>query len=813
MVDIDQDDEIEQEPQSMLQEVHDSFTPVETLVAQPVEAMQDSEQVVNDRRSTFTFTLDASVSENIFENEELHKQEDSGISFETSPTEEATLTNFFRSPVKSSPADHSTLLAELSYPELPNGDDQTVESEIDAEPVDASHDAENGIILESLDEMEASEEVESEQQEMDNMETITTDIEAAPSIMEASTTEDDIAYPELPISAAETSLPSPVTEGDRDAHEDLEMSDSSSDLGDGYEGLASNTDNDANADSITSTETEEEFTEASLQLDIQKEYQETLENNQSTPLKAQEQSEDIVPELEEEQLDHIPNSIVAQEATAGSESVLVEAEMVEVETPGDLSAAQLLSPITKPISPSPQKATDQILTEDITDGLTLSFTPVNPRSAEPTPRRLHSPPPPPRPESGPDDVTMTVAIDEDTAILKDFLSRAAASKAERAAVVTHRRESIQNRRDSDVVRHALASPRKVLEEKDPNSPSKYDNDATLDLSQTLTLTAPDETLDSPTMKGTDEEKSIRNSRRSSRTKKSRLPAPASAAQAQASKIAIRRADGNEVVVLKKNNDVQELASLTRSNTRKNKQGAFGVTVRLLKVAMDASSLPPIDDSTRELVIGKNIRWDEQLTYYQENPETLAEVESLATPDELGGPDSSSSSKAKVKTSKSSTPKVRRVRGLGTVNGTPGKGLLAPAALLPEAVQEDQETSLPPPQQLPRPRANKIKKMPVASTSIDSAVSSTVTDSKLPTLDVAPVGVQPAVQRKSRLAAPKKVMLPQSVTSIGAEGKENAQRPGISDATPKKSIPAPKVIVPPTAGVESGLPRRRGRKML
>jgi hypothetical protein len=228
----------------------------------------------------------------------------------------------------------------------------------------------------------------------------------------------------------------------------------------------------------------------------------------------------------------------------------------------------------------------------------------------------------------------------------------------------------------------------------------------------------------------------------------------------------------------------------------------------MKLALDAASLPPLDDSTRELVVGKNIRWDEQLAYYQENPETVAEAESLATPDELGMPDpvSTPSAKPKSKVSKNSTPKIRRVRGLGTANGTPGKGLLAPSSLLPEEVQEKKETAQAPPQQLPKPKASKIKKMQIASNT-PAAPSPPPSSTKLPSLDIVPVGVEPTKERKSRLAAPKKVVLPQPTSALPAEGKENPQR-----ATPKKGIPAPKVIVPPTVGMESGLPRRRGRKI-
>ncbi|RAR05366.1 hypothetical protein DDE83_007392 [Stemphylium lycopersici] len=618
---------------------------------------------------------------------------------------------------------------------------------------------------------------------------------------EAPETANDIAYPSLPPVDATDVTPTTTTEEDQttplDNDEEMQPIQIDTQQSDEAQG-------DPN----------EEFTEASLQLDILRDYQKALQQSSPASRKASD------------------------------------------------------SP-SKPVQHDDQDEPDQdeAATEDITDGLVLSLTPSKP--ASPTPRKLHSPPPPPRLESGPDDVTMTVAFDDDTAMLKDFLNRAAASKAEKAAITTHRRESLQNRRDSDVVRHALASPRKALEEKDPNSPTKLNPELTLDLSQALTLSPPIETLSSPTVCATETEsaddKNAQGTRRSSRAKKSRLPAPAPTGPAPAPKIAIRRNDGNEVVVLKKD-DAKVLADLTRANTRKNKQGAYGVTVRLMKAQMEAMTLPPIDDTTKELIIGKNVRWDEQLAYYQENPDTLAnalaEAESLATPDELGFSDSAApepkkkTKKKKEKTSKTSTPKVRRVKGLGTANGTPAKGLAAPEALEEDneeeaAAAEKNKTAT---QSLPRPKGSKGLKIPVASSSsssssssslsidanLSSSTSSTAT-TKLPSLDIAPVGISQSSSssssssssqtRKSRLTAPKKVVLPtpsqakenipRATTTATATTTTTTTTTGLSDATPKKGIPAPKVA--PTLGVgmgvgagagvgmESGLPRRRGKK--
>ncbi|KAH8725157.1 hypothetical protein GQ44DRAFT_759855 [Phaeosphaeriaceae sp. PMI808] len=764
--------------------------------------------VIEERRTTFTFTMDTEANVDLPDYESLNGLDelDHEDSESTMQTEDTTLAQLFRSPSKTG----SNLCFEppedIEYPKLPQSDHEQTESEtttsqlVVAEKTTVVPQADDNCMLrgeeETIDfdidiegnvaEGEACEEPGLQEtislDEAPESIDITLNLTSEPPPTKFSSAS-EVTYPTLPSedsprNSRSLQALSPLEEQIELANQDVEMSEVALDSD-----LEKNQDPDMADDVVSDLEadftTEEQFTETSLQFDLQRDYQATVEEEQP-----------ILHEGSEETVE------------ANTETpILSDDSIQEAAVAGTLDEYDLKSPVEAPV-------------DDIANGLTLSFTPAKIPSLVPTPRKLHSPPPPPI-QSSIDDATMTIALDDDTALLKDFLNRAAASKAEKAAVSTHRRESLRNRRDSDVIRHALASPRKALEEKDPNSPAKYDTELTLDLSQTLTLNMDSNALASPLTDQSEhedptDEKSSRGSRRSSRTKKSRLPAPASVAQAQTSKIAIRRTDGNEHVVLKKS-DAQEMATLTRANTRKNKQGAFGVTVRLMKLAADAANLPPLDDSTKELVVGKNIRWDEQLTYYQENPETVAERESLATPDELSMPDAAStpSAKPKSKISKNSTPKMRRVRGLGTVNGTPGKTLLAQAPLLSEAVPQVKESTAVPAQQLPRPKASKTKKIAVAT--ITGAPVSTPLDSKLPSLDIIPVGVEPTKERKSRLAAPKKVMLPPSLAAVAAEGKENTQRTGIGAATPRKGIPAPKVIVPPSVGVESGLPRRRGRK--
>ena len=97
---------------------------------------------------------------------------------------------------------------------------------------------------------------------------------------------------------------------------------------------------------------------------------------------------------------------------------------------------------------------------------------------------------------------------------------------------------------------------------------------------------------------------------------------------------------------------------------------------------------------------------------------------------------------------------------------------------------------------------------------------------MPPLELNPIGLdlskdpvkdtKAAKERKSRLATPKRVKLPQPTSSIPSlpvpvDGKENQANLGIRGASPKKGLKLPEVVVPPVA--ESGLPRRRAPRKL
>ncbi|KAF2733453.1 hypothetical protein EJ04DRAFT_272758 [Polyplosphaeria fusca] len=556
------------------------------------------------------------------------------------------------------------------------------------------------------------------------------------------------------------------------------------------------------AETDATEELMEEFTETSLQLHLQRSVDvSTPEETTATPAVEEEQG-DITSELDTSSSNH------AEDLDEGAAS----------------PAAEPQENITNEVT------TEMAMLDDIADGLTLGSTISLPALSS---MASATSPEPSRMENDPEEVTTAMPLDDDTALLKDFLSRAAQSRASKATNIT-RRESLQNRRDSDAVRHALASPRKILEDKDPNSPSKYDNDTTLDLSQTLTLNM-DQAPFSPTPNQANKEsvadEQSKTSRRSSRTRKSRLPAPASLQQpAQGLKnIRVGRADGTEPITLKRT-EAQEIGNLTRNNTRKNKQGAAAVSLRLLRLKIETlAASEDATDSVQQPVLGKkNVQWDETLTYYQEEPEAMnrvmsdADRRSLETPDELSLPDATPSAKPKSKgpKDKNSTPKMRRVRGLGASNGTPGKGLLASASsFLPDEIQDEMENTQP--QRLPKP--SKVKKMRVAAAT-DSAIVA-APEVQLQPLPVAPVGIEPTKQpaepasskdRKSRLATPRKVRLPKPMAaapSLPADGKENQQTVSLLLSPPKKGRPVPSITAPAAPVVESGLPRRRPTRRL
>jgi hypothetical protein len=222
---------------------------------------------------------------------------------------------------------------------------------------------------------------------------------------------------------------------------------------------------------------------------------------------------------------------------------------------------------------------------------------------------------PPEETNTPDAISVP-RISDDTAILHAFLSRAAASKQPMPA---HRRESLENRRDSDAVRHALASTDKaeVSTDLDPTSPPLP---ATLppdvqDTNLELESVKEDPVVELPTSTPT-------KSKAPRRTTRTRTPA---AAPKKPAKIAIRSAADH---IALKRSEAQELALLTRSNTRKNKAKSIMPQARLLNIGDETV---PLEDPTEDMpepevaqkaksdrsTVRRNVQWNETLTHVRE----------------------------------------------------------------------------------------------------------------------------------------------------------------------------------------------------
>ncbi|CAD0113845.1 unnamed protein product [Aureobasidium uvarum] len=222
------------------------------------------------------------------------------------------------------------------------------------------------------------------------------------------------------------------------------------------------------------------------------------------------------------------------------------------------------------------------------------------RSSSAPPEDTNTPEPVPKPR-----------ISDDTAILHAFLSRAAASKRPMAA---HKRESLENRRDSDVVRHALASTDKpeVLTDLDPNSPPKQPSD---DTKQEPEPPKEEPAVELPAATPT-------KSKAPRRMTRARTPA---AAPKKPAKIAIRSAADH---IALKRTEAQELALLTRSNTRKNKGKSIMPQARLLNIGDDIVLLEDSTEEAAETVAAekeqsnkattrRGVQWNETLTHVRE----------------------------------------------------------------------------------------------------------------------------------------------------------------------------------------------------
>ena len=256
------------------------------------------------------------------------------------------------------------------------------------------------------------------------------------------------------------------------------------------------------------------------------------------------------------------------------------------------------------------------------------------------------------PEEPPRITTRSIArLSDDTTMLKAFLNRAQAKKAAMDTKLTAREEKMSS------VASPRRSPRKALVERSANSPSPR--------RQTKIAHRPgtppskgrlqEHLDDAVAWEDIDEISTVpletQPMRRSARSKKLPVPVKGSApAPGTLSLIPVRRADGTDPVILQKGN-TQELAIMTRANTRRNKGQAKLPTFMLeelqLRIQEEVEQERSVTRSqTKEA--RKNVGWDEKLVYFQQAPETGVMIEPI----------------------EEKQPRIRRLRGLGGVNGTP-----------------------------------------------------------------------------------------------------------------------------------------------
>jgi hypothetical protein len=162
---------------------------------------------------------------------------------------------------------------------------------------------------------------------------------------------------------------------------------------------------------------------------------------------------------------------------------------------------------------------------------------------------------------------------EDVALLSEFLSRAQAKRAANAAMIP-----IKKAEETTSLNPPAVRSRRALEELDKNSPSPQKSQQVSTPTKGI-----DKAVESPTPKALPsheanedsarEESSPSTCRRSTRTKLPKAPPQAhSQRPAVPNQIPVRRANGTEFVFLQRT-EAQELALVTRKNTRRNKGNA------------------------------------------------------------------------------------------------------------------------------------------------------------------------------------------------------------------------------------------------
>ena len=251
---------------------------------------------------------------------------------------------------------------------------------------------------------------------------------------------------------------------------------------------------------------------------------------------------------------------------------------------------------------------------------------------------------------------------DDTAYLHDFLTRARAQKAARAASSPERMGS------------PVSSPPKNTRQAQVN----LAEESMAPLEVTHVELRPEEIVD-----GTiNDDQATSPCRRSSRP---RIPKPLkSVVPSIPNTIPVRRSNGTEFVFLQRT-EAMQISLDTRTNTLRNKGEAMPPSMRLGSLV--TGEISPIKERKKNSKAKKTVKWDEKLG--QEQLEALLEDQTIVTgakPKTKPEPLAKTEEKAKSEVEKSEKREKnarKSVKRLGTVNGTPApKKRVIPATALP-----------------------------------------------------------------------------------------------------------------------------------
>lgn len=314
---------------------------------------------------------------------------------------------------------------------------------------------------------------------------------------------------------------------------------------------------------------------------------------------------------------------------------------------------------------------------------------------------------------------------EDAELLNDFLSKAKAKRAAKAALA----DSQDTEPEESPEESSTPRSRRALEDIDTNSPTPIKVQTS---SSKGDHTAAEEAREDTVSKDQDDEPAPASPASPACRRSTRVKAPPANAPAVRNTISLRRAKGNEFIFLQRT-EAQELALATKRNTRKNRGNSVFPKVALQAMA-ERDEKPATGDvdreeqvdhqgssSRRSVAVQKHVSWKEERLVEYEDDESPSQGEAEAkegdsktssvpvirsaskrSDTKAAASRSTRSSRSQVtsgeaqeasSTSTTATPRSRRVRRLGDsttgVSGTPvktGSGRISkpPAASAPAA---------------------------------------------------------------------------------------------------------------------------------